>query len=308
MRLARPFHRGASKRREALMSTQLALVTGANRGLGYGIAQKLAKKGFRVVITSREKARADEAAEKIKAAVPGADVKGAALDLASLASVRSFAETFASQEPVLDLLVNNAGIMMQEKARKLSPEGHEITFATNHLGHFLLTNMLLPNLKAAPEARVVVVASRLHLPKSMGTEVNFNFDDINQNDGYDPMRAYKNSKLANVWFAKELQRRLSGSSVTANAVCPGFVPETIAEQTRGMQRFMMKYIMPLLPMAHTVDEATDTFLKVATDPALKGKGGEFYGEMKVIDSSPESQDAGKAKRLWELSEKLTAAS
>lgn len=280
----------------------LALVTGGNRGLGRAAAEKLARQGLSVVITSRRQEEGDQAAAEIRGHVAGADVTAMALDLSSMASVRAFAAAFRERFDHLDVLLCNAGILQQSPERLLSAEGHEVTFATNHLGHFLLVNLLLDVIKASA-TRVVVVSSRLHLPNSgQGDEVRFDFDDYDLKNGYSPSRAYKNSKLCNVWFAWELNRRLAGSGATANAVCPGFVPTTAAESTHGVMKLVMKYLMPLMPFAHSVDEATDTFVKVATDATIPGGG--FYGESKAIESSLESHDEDKARRLWDLSNTL----
>lgn len=282
--------------------SKLALVTGGNRGLGFASAQKLAARGMQVVITSRRREEGEAAAARICNDVPGADVTAMVLDLASMASVRAFAADFNARFDHLDVLLCSAGVMQQSEERLLSVDGHEVTFATNHLGHFLLVHLLLDRIKAS-SARVVVVSSRLHMPNSgRGDEVNFDFDDYDLAKDYSPSRAYKNSKLCNLWFAYELNRRLDGSGATANAVCPGFVPTTAAESTHGVMKLVMKYLMPHMPFAHSVDEATDTFVTVATDATLGGGG--FYGEGKAIESSPESHDDEKARRLWGLSARL----
>jgi retinol dehydrogenase 12 len=284
---------------------RLAVVTGSNRGLGRTTAEKLARRGYRVVLTARHLAEGERAAAEIGSAAPGTHVDAMVLDLSSFASVRAFAADFRARFDTLDVLICNAGVMQQATERTLSADGHEMTFATNHLGHFLLTS-LLSDLLIKSRARVVVVSSRLHLPDSRGAPVHFDFDDVDLAHGYNPERAYKNSKLCNLWFAYELQRRLASTGVVVNAVCPGFVPHTAAESTHGVMKLVMKHIMPHMPFAHSVDEATDTFVKVATDDSISGGG--FWGEGQPIESSPESHDADKAARLWTLSEALTAAS
>jgi NAD(P)-dependent dehydrogenase (short-subunit alcohol dehydrogenase family) len=219
-----------------------------------------------------------------------------------------FAERFATRERVLDLLVANAANMPYTKKPELTENGLEKTFATNHLGHFLLVTKLLPSLEGAAgetgEAHVVVVSSRLHQPKSIGPEVRFDFSDPNLTHRYHPMVAYKNSKLANLWFTYELNRRLDGTGITANALCPGFVPATIADEARGLRRFRFKHILSRLPFARTPTEATDTYLFVGAHPSLKGVGGKFFAEGRQIRSSLESYDEDKAAWLWALSEQL----
>ena len=259
---------------------KIALVTGGNRGLGRATAEKLARAGCVVVITARKVAEGEQAAADIRAAVPGADVRALAVDLSSLSSVRAFADGFRAGFDRLDVLVCNAGVMQQSKERALSADGHEVTFATNHLGHFLLVNLLLDVLQQS-HARVVVVSSRLHLPGSQGDAVDFDFDDVDLAHGYSPMRAYKNSKLCNVWFAYELQRRVGDRGVVVSAVCPNFVPATVAEGSHGVTRFLMKHVLSHMPFAHSVDEATDTFVKAALDESVAG--GFFWGESRRIE-------------------------
>lgn len=294
-----------------MTTSKLVLITGGSRGLGFAAARKFARAGFRVVLTSRSAARADEAAAALRLETPEAVIWGMALDLSSLGNVRAFAAELAAQEDALHVLVANAANPPNAKVPEYTAEGFETTFATNHLGHFLLTTELLPSLSAAAdrtgEARVVVVSSRLHQPKSMGPEVRFDFSDPNLTRNYHPMVAYKNSKLANLWFAYELNRRVQGSGITANALCPGFVPTTIANDARGLRWFMFRQVLSRLPFARTLDEATDTYLFVATHPSLKGIGGRFCAEGREISSSPESYDEGKAARLWALSEELVGS-
>lgn len=288
---------------------KLALVTGGSRGLGFGAAKKLAERGFRVRLTARTESRAEAAAAHIRGQVAGADVRGMALDLTSFAAVRACADQIMAAESSLPLLIANAA-NLPEKRPQYTAEGHEATFAANHLGHFLLVTRLLPLLEAAAqgagEARVVVVSSRLHRPGSMGPEVHFAFDDLAMRRDYRPMVAYKNSKLANLWFTYALDQRVHGSGITANALCPGFVPETMAAEAHGIEGFLYRSVLAHLPIAHTVDEATETYLYVATDPRLRGIGSRFYGECREIASSAESYNVKKAAQLWQVSEELTA--
>lgn len=262
------------------------------------------------MITSRDQATADRAADRLRSSVPGADVCGLTLDLSSMQAVRAFSERFIIGHQSLHILICNAAALPKGRGRVLTADGYEMTFATNHLGHFLLTECLTPLLRHAAtqagEARIIVVSSRLHIPGTLGVQTRFDFEDVHLQNGYSPMLAYKNSKLANMWFAYELNRRLQGSGITINALCPGFVPATMAENARGLERFIARYLLPHIPIAHTLDEATDTYTYVATDPVLKGIGGRFYGESRLIPSSPESYNVEKARRLWQLSEELTA--
>jgi retinol dehydrogenase-12 len=197
--------------------------------------------------------------------------------------------------------------MQTSRTRRLTVDGYEETLAVNVLAPFLLTARLLPALERSVSARVVTVSSRLHLPGSRGEPVDFDFDDPQLERGYHPDRAYKNSKLAVLWFTYELQRRLAPRQITANAVCPGFVPATAAASTSGVMRWVMSWVMPHLPFATSVDAATDSFVFMALDPSLEGVGGKFFGEQHPIESSPQSRDTDQSQRFWELAERLTCA-
>lgn len=280
-----------------------ALVTGGTKGIGFVTARKLAERGFHVLVTGRTQSTCDDAAKKIGDLVPGAHARGMALDLSSLDAVRAFASRF--EEP-LTLLVNNAGSMSLDKQATLTSDGIEATLATNVIGPLLLTRLLLPRLREAAPARVVNVGSRAHLPKSgYGAEVNWDWDNLKGEKSFEPMTFYKNSKLAVMWFTYELQRRLAGSGVVVNAVCPGFVPETVAEHAKGVRHFLFKHVMTHMPGAHTVEEAADNTVFAATDPRYETKGGAFIGEREEVRASDEARDAAQAKRFWKLASELT---
>jgi retinol dehydrogenase-12 len=286
-----------------ISSMRTAIVTGSTKGIGFVTAKKLAQKGFRVVVTGRAQAGADEAAKKVIAEVPGANAVGMALDLATLDGVRDFARRF---EGPLALLVNNAGNMSLDAAPVLTKDGIEATLATNTIGPFLLTRLLLPHLREGAPARVVNVGSRAHMPKSgYGAEVNWDFDNMKGEKSYEPMTFYKNSKLALMWTTYELNRQLAGSGVVVSAVCPGFVPETVAEHAKGVRHFLFKHVMTHMPGAHTVDEAADNTVFAATAPQYEARGGAFIGEQTEVKSSEDSYDAAKTQRFWKIACELT---
>ena len=282
-----------------------ALVTGGGRGLGRVTAEKLALAGHRVILVARTPEAAEAAAGEIRRNHPGAFVEPRSVDLSSLSEVRAFASLDAERGEVIDVLFHVAGVMQQSATRRVTVDGYEETLAVNVLAPFLLTHLLLPALERSPAARVVTVSSRLHLPGSRGEPVHFDFDDPQLERGYHPDRAYKNSKLAVLWFTYELQRRLPPRPITANAVCPGFVPATAAASTRGALRFVMQHVMPRMPFATSVHEATDALMFVAADPSIEGVGGKFFGERRPIESSPESYDLERARRFWDLAADLT---
>ncbi len=281
------------------------VITGGGRGLGKATAMKLASLGHRVLLTARSAASGEAAKADILAVTPKAQVEARTLDLASMQSVKAFGRQLSSEGNSIDVLINCAGVMQQNFVRQVTVDGFEETLAVNAFAPFLLTSLLLPSLQKAADARVINVSSRLHLPGSRGVPVNFDFADPSLVNGYHPDRAYKNSKLTLLWFTFELQRRLGAGSVTALAVCPGFVPVTAAASTHGFQAFMLKHVLAHMPFARTVDEAVASLTFMALEPGLSGVGDRFYGEMKPIDSSPESHDVEKAAKFWALAEQAT---
>lgn len=287
--------------------SKTVLITGGGRGLGRVTAGKLAARGHNVLLTARTRAAAEDAVAAIRREHPGARAEPRWVDLSSLEQVRSFAVAEAARGAPIDVLFHIAGILQTSKQRRLTVDGYEETVAVNVLAPFLLTRLLLPALERSEAARVVTVGSRLHLPGSRGAPVDFDFADVQLEHGYHPDRAYKNSKLAVLWFTYELQRRLEGRPITANAVCPGFVPTTAAASTRGLMRLFMAHVLPHMPFATSVDAATDSLVFMAVDPSLDGIGGRFFGECHEIDFSPQSHDVAQARRFWELVERLTRA-
>ena len=260
--------------------------------------------GHRVVLVARTAERAEAAAAEIRATVRGAAVEPRALDLASLGAVREFTTGLRADHDRIDVLFHIAGVLQTSPTRRVTTDGYEETLAVNVLAPFLLTQLLLPLLERSVPARIVTVSSRLHLPGSRGAPVDFDFGDPQLEHGYGPERAYKNSKLAVLWFTYELQRRLA-EGLTATAVCPGFVPTTAAASTSGMERWFMTHVLPHMPFATSVDAATDALVFMAVDASLDGVGGQFYGEQHAIESSPESLDVDKARRFWDLASRLT---
>lgn len=289
-----------------------ALVTGANSGIGYHTALELARKGASVILACRNPAKAEDALKRLKTAVPGAKADSAALDLSDLASVRAFGRTFAASGPPLDVLVNNAGIMAP-LTRKTTPDGFEVQMATNHLGHFLLTSLLLPALKRAPAPRVVTVASIAH----RGGKIDF--ENLMGERRYIPWAAYAQTKLANLLFAFELQRRAdrAGSNLLSVAAHPGVAMTKIVENGLGGGRrtaltAVMTFFAPLF--SHSEEQGALPSLYAATMPDVV-RGG-YYGpdgfrEMTGfpvrVDSKPRSKDEAVAARLWDVSTRLTGA-
>lgn len=283
------------------------LITGGGRGLGKATAEKLASVGHRVLLTARTQAKADAAVRDIRTRQPHATLEPYAADLASFASIRSLADRVLADGVALDVLFNVAGVMQTNPQRELSADGVELTLAVNALAPFLLTRLLVPALHRTSAARVINVSSRLHLPDSRGKPVDFDFADPNLEHGYNPERAYKNSKLAILWFTLEAQRRLGSDRLTFNAVCPGFVPVTAAESSRKpFQRWLLRHVLPVMPFATSVADATDALAFMATDGDVGQRGGRFFGEKREIEASADARDVGKAAQFWMLASQMTS--
>ncbi len=277
-----------------------AIVTGSNSGIGYEAAKVLAEKGADVVLACRDTSKGDEAADEIRAAGVSGSVEVAVLDLADLESVRAFADAFKRDHDRLDLLINNAGVMMPPKSQ--TADGFELQFGTNHLGHFALTARLFELLDATEGARVVNVASMAH---RFGT---MNFDDLQwERRSYNKSASYGQSKLANLLFTYELQRRLdaAGSAVVATAAHPGWTRTNLQRHSGIAEMLNPVFAMPQWQGALPT-------LYAAVEPGAVGGG--YYGpkglmEMRgypgKVGSTPESRDEHKARRLWEVSEDLT---
>ncbi len=277
-----------------------AIVTGANTGLGLETARMLALKGATVVLACRNPDKGKAALEHIQSEQPRGTATLATLDLSDLDSVASFAADFAASHERLDLLINNAGVMVPPLGR--TKQGFELQFGTNHLGHFALTGRLMPLIQRTPGARVVVVASTAQRAGKI------DFDDLNwERRPYRPWAAYGQSKLANMMFALELQRRLaaSGSPVRATAAHPGWTATDLQRTTAWV-----RLLNPLFAMK-PAGGAMPT-LRAATDPAAQG--GTYWGPKGLFEVSgppvparipKPAQDEAVAARLWQISETLT---
>ncbi len=284
---------------------RLAVVTGANSGLGLITARELARAGATVVLACRDTGRGEHALSQIRAAAPGADVSVGALDLADLGSVRAFAERFAAEHDRLDLLINNAGVMAPP--RRLTADGFESQLGTNHLGHFALTGLLLGRLLAAPQPRVVTLSSGAH---RIG---RINFDDLQGERRYNNWRAYGQSKLANLMFCFELDRRATaaGTPLLSIAAHPGYAATNL--QFAG-PRFHERAIMVITNrvFAQSAEMGALPTLYAATAADLPG--GSFVGpdgfmeqrgHPHLVTAAGKAYDQDAWRRLWDVSEELT---
>jgi NAD(P)-dependent dehydrogenase (short-subunit alcohol dehydrogenase family) len=283
-------------------SGRTAVVTGANTGIGYHTAAALAGKGAHVVLAVRNIEKGEQARSRIVGTVAGATISLLQLDLASLASARAAAAQLRSRHDSIDLLINNAGIMALP--RSVTEDGFEMQFGTNHLGHFALTGLLLDRLLAAPGSRVVTVSSLGHrYPRPI------RFEDLNWERGYRGMAAYGQSKLANLMFTYELQRRLTGTTSLAVAAHPGGSRTELGRYHSMPVRFLTA---PLDVISQDAADGARPTLRAATDPGViggqyLGPGGlaELRGSPRVVASSAQSHNVDMQRRLWAVSEELT---
>lgn len=284
---------------------RIAVITGANSGIGYEAAAVLAARGAHVVMAVRNLDKGAAARDRIVAASPGAEVTLQELDLTSLDSVSVAAEALRSTYPRIDLLVNNAGVMWTPK--ETTKDGFELQFGTNHLGHFALTGLLLDHLLAVPGSRVVVVSSLAH--KLLA---DIHLDDLQWERRYSRIAAYGQSKLANLLFAYELQRRLAlrDEPTIAVAAHPGGSYTELARNVPTILHPAYRIVGPLVFQSAAMG-ALPT-LRAATDPDVQG--GQYYGpdgigeqrgNPKLVQSSPRSHDPELQRRLWTVSEELT---
>ncbi|MEU7629603.1 SDR family NAD(P)-dependent oxidoreductase [Nocardia sp. NPDC049220] len=283
---------------------RLAVITGANSGLGFEIARALASQGASIVLAVRDVHKGGLAARRVAEAVAGAEISVQRLDLASLASVRDAAEELRSTHPTVDLLINNAGVMHTPKQR--TRDGFELQFGTNHLGHFALTGLLLDKMLPVPGSRVVTVSSIGHRFLS-----RIDFDDLHAEQSYSRVAAYSRSKLANLMFTYELQRRLSGQGTTISvAAHPGAANTDLMRNLPSPLRALVPVVAPLFTQSPAMG-ALPT-LRAATDPRVLG--GQYYGpdrlfesrgRPRLVESSAQSHDTTIQRRLWAVSEQLT---
>ncbi|XP_016957878.1 retinol dehydrogenase 12 isoform X3 [Drosophila biarmipes] len=295
----RLYMQGGKFRKQTDETGKVAIVTGGNTGLGKETVMELARRGATVYMACRNKKKGEMARKEVIKKTGNSNVFSKECDLSSLDSVRKFVEEFKKEQRELHILINNAGVFWEP--RGLTKEGFETHLGVNHIGHFLLTNLLIDVLERSAPSRVVVVASKAH------ERGQIQVDDINSSDFYDEGVAYSQSKLANVLFARELAKRLEGTGVTVNALNPGIADTEIA---RNMIFFQTKFAQTILkPFLWSVMKSprngAQTTLYAALDPDLEKVTGQYFSDCQLASAAPAALDDRMAKWLWAQSEKWT---
>lgn len=276
------------------MSIQTAIVTGANSGMGLATTIELARQGYHVIMACRSEKRGQEALQQALNQSGSSKIELMLCDLGSLDSIRKFAHRFREQYDRLDVLVNNAGVVMIK--RKETSDGFEQCIGINHLGHFLLTLLLVEPLKAAKQGRIVNVSSGAY---KVG---RIHFGDPHLHKGYNPFKSYAQSKLANVLFTRSLARRLEGTSVTVNCLHPGAVGTSIGvDRSTGFGTRIMALVSKL-PFFQSPKEGARTAIYLATSPDVKGVTGRYFYQQKEQLLKSHALDNEAAQQLWTWSE------
>lgn len=279
------------------MSGKTVIITGANSGIGLEAAVGVAKLGGHVVMACRNATKAAAAHADVVQRSNGGSVEVLSLDLASFASIRSFAATALERFDHIDVLLNNAGLVM--RTREETVDGFEATFGVNHLGHFLLTNLLTDRIVATPGSRIVTVASDAHKFAGKGLD----FDDLQATGKYRPFNAYGKSKLANILFTRELARRLDGTGVTANSLHPGFVASNF-----GRSDALGNIAMIVgRPFAISAERGALTSIFLASNPSVANTTGKYFYKCAEREPNANGSNDAVANRLWTVSEELVAS-
>ena len=308
-------------------SQRVVLITGANSGIGFECARRLAREGWHVITASRDRAASAAAVRRIAEETGNPDVEEMGLDLGSLAAVRQFAREFLARGVPLHALVCNAGLQ-RSRGPTLTPDGFEVTIGVNHLGHFLLANLLLEKLRASAPARILVVASGVHDPSLRTGMPKASIPDVEtllrnglpDDRPWDGRLAYVNSKLCNIWFSYELARRIESARLSSevqplsvNAYEPGLVPGSgLARDYPPLFRFVwnrvLPLIAPLLPIASTAQRSGNALAELVLDPALRHQSGKYFPShtrFREGRSSLASYELEPARTLWEASVRAT---
>jgi NAD(P)-dependent dehydrogenase (short-subunit alcohol dehydrogenase family) len=281
----------------SVMRGKVVVITGATSGLGRLAAIRLAEMGARLVMIARHSGRAEQVLAQLCQAGPGVAHTVHLADLSLIGEVKRVGGEIAAAEPHIDVLINNAGSIFG--SRRVTSEGLELTFATNHMAYFVLTHMLLERLKASAPARIVNTASGAHFGKRL------DFDDLQATRGYRAQDVYGRSKLCNILFTRELARRLEGTGVTANCFHPGFVATNFGQRNAGLFGIAVRIAMLF---AGKPEPGAATIVYLASDPAVADVSGEYFYDCHPARPSYEARDTADARRLWEESVRIAVLS
>ncbi|XP_077406220.1 retinol dehydrogenase 13-like isoform X3 [Vanacampus margaritifer] len=284
---------------KARVNGKTVIITGANTGIGKETAQELARRGGRIIMGCRDMEKCEAAAKEIRGNTLNPHVYACHLDLASMKSIREFAERIKEKEKRVDVLINNAGVMRCPAWK--TEDGFDMQFGVNHLGHFLLTNLLLDRLKESAPSRVINLTSLAYVVGKM------DFEDLNwEKKKFDTKQAYCQSKLANVLFTRELAKRLQGTGVTVNAVHPGVVSTQLGRHTGLHQSQLSTTVLsPLFSLLIKNPElGAQPSIYLAVAEQLEGVTGRYYDVLTEKEPAPQATDEEAARRLWEISSRM----
>jgi len=275
------------------MQGKVIVITGATSGIGQVAAERLAGMGARMVLVARDKRRGEAALARLRERAPGIAQSIHYADLSRLAEMKRVAAEIAATEPRIDVLINNAGAVFS--SRRVTGDGLELTFATNHMAYFVLTLALRTRLTASAPARVVNTASGAH------RGARLDFADLQSADGYRGFKAYGRSKLCNILYTLELARRLAGTGVTANSLHPGFVATRFGDQSGGLLSYGFRFAKLF---ALSLEKGADTIVYLASSPEVATVSGGYFHKCRPATPSKEAQDGATARRLWVETAKL----
>ncbi len=275
------------------MQGKTVVITGATSGIGQVAAERLAGMGARILLVARDKGRGEATLARLKALGPGAAHGIHYADLSRLAEMKRVAAAIAAAEPRIDVLINNAGAVYNR--RRVTEDGLELTFATNHMSYFMMAQELRERLVASAPARVVNTASDAH----RGAKLDF--DDLQAARRYSGFRVYGRSKLCNILFTRELARRLAGTGVTANCLHPGFVATRFGDQSGGPLAYLVRFAKLF---AITPEQGAETITYLASSPAVADASGGYFYKCRPATPTAEAQDDASARRLWQETARL----
>jgi len=278
------------------MKDKVCVITGANAGIGKSTTMEIAKMGASITMVCRNQQKAEKAREEIIQQSNNSNIEIFLCDFAEQTQIKSVAHQLTQRYPTIDILVNNAGFISASKTREVTKEGIEKTVAVNHLGYFMLTNLLKPSLLKSKAARIVNVSSEAH------RFINFDIDNLNLEKGYTPMNAYSLSKLLNIHFTIALDQRLEGTNITTNALHPGVVRTNFSNNLSGFMNLMFLMAKPFMINA---DSGAQTSIYLASSPEVVNITGKYFAKKKQKHPNKDAQNPEYANKVWDVSTQWT---